>query len=100
MSDDEEIKVGPLIAPGEHAAYRRRGEEIETGVVRTMKDGQPITEGAELVQVKTNKGCDMNCGGWHEAKSVYKNGPAQVATPKYRDGYDRIFGKKKEVGLA
>ena len=27
-------------------------------------------------------------------------GPAQVATPAYRAGYDRIFGKKQKVGIA
>jgi hypothetical protein len=38
--------------------------------------------------------------GWHEVQTLYRNGPAQVATPKYREGYDRIFGKKPDVGLA
>jgi hypothetical protein len=39
--------------------------------------------------------------GWHDIETVYRvsDGPAQVATPAYRAGYDRIFGKK-EVGLA
>jgi hypothetical protein len=28
------------------------------------------------------------------------DGPAQVATPAYREGYDRIFGTKPAVGQA
>jgi len=28
------------------------------------------------------------------------SGPAQVSTPKYREGWDQIFGSKKTVGQA
>jgi hypothetical protein len=46
--------------------------------------------------------------GWREAETLYSgpaqkaggDGPAQVATKEYREGYDRIFGKRGEVGLA
>jgi hypothetical protein len=62
-----------------------------------VKDGQPIPEGAELIQVGAEDG-----EGWRDVTTVYKSersGPAQVATPAYREGYDRIFGKQK-MGLA
>ena len=98
-NEKDELQVGPSCAPGERFAYRRRDGEIEVGVVRETKDGRPLPEGAELVQMKLENGCDGDCGGWHEATTVYRNGPAQVATLKYRDGYDRVFGKQK-MGLA
>lgn len=77
-----------------HCALRRRDGNVEVGTFFEAHDGQPIPEGAELVQVDYNPRNE-----WHNAETLYKNGPAQVATPAYRDGYDRIFGKK-EVGLA
>jgi hypothetical protein len=100
MSDEkDELCVGPVCGHGERLAYRRRDGEIETGVVRELEDGRPLPEGAELVQMNIPPGCDGECGGWHSATTVYRNGPAQVATPKYREGYDRVFSKQK-VGLA
>ena len=59
-----------------------------------VKDGQPIPEGAELIQVGAE-----DSDGWRDVTTVYKSGPAQVATPAYREGYDRVFGKQK-MGLA
>lgn len=57
-----------------------------------------LTPGSEVVDIEEHD-------GRHMAKTIYKvplaagEGPAQVATPAYRDGYDRVFGKQK-VGLA
>jgi hypothetical protein len=64
-------------------------------VVR-VKDGQPISPGAHLIDIK-KPGAD----GWSEIETLFGgDGPAQVATPAYREGYDRIFSKKQKVGLA
>lgn len=101
MKDDDsyEIDLGPEIADGVRYGVRRRGDEIQAVSLTTMKDGVSLTPGAELIDVEERDGRYM-------AKTIYKvplsggDGPAQVATPAYRDGYDRIFGGKRSVGLA
>jgi len=92
----DEIQFKGEIEPGVQAAIRRneRGEEQQVRVT-FPEDGEAVPPGGELMFV------DAECNnGWHAANTVYKSGPAQVATPEYREGYDRIFGKKTEVGVA
>lgn len=91
----EEINIGPEIAPGTRVAVRRDEEGERTVVVRSLKDGEPLTPGAEVATA--SRECR---NGWRDLTVHYRNGPAQVATPEYRQGYDRIFGKKQKVGLA
>lgn len=91
-----------LFAPDMKTVVRRReGKIIGTGILAPVKEGAPIAPGAELVSVDA-----LEREGWHDIETLYKNdtgaatsGPPQVATPAYRNGYDRIFGKAK-VGLA
>jgi hypothetical protein len=77
-----------------HATIKRQDGSVQFGTFDEMREGQPIPKGAELVQVDYHPENE-----WHNSETLYRNGPAQVATPAYREGYDRIFGKK-EVGLA
>lgn len=104
MKPKDQIRIGPEVSPGQRIAFRRRGEEFAVGTIGELKDGRPIPEGAEFI--KLARECH---DGWHDATVLYshesapneqqRSGPAQVATPEYREGYDRIFGKQK-VGLA
>jgi hypothetical protein len=94
----DQIRLGPEIEPGRGAAIRRSDEGISFGTFTEVKSGRPIPEGAELICVG-----DPADDGWRGVTPFYKhesNGPAQVATPAYHEGYDRIFGKKREAGLA
>ncbi len=89
-----EIRFGPQIAPDTHIAVRRDADGSEHKVIAgRLEDGASITPGTEIMTV--NPKCR---DGWHEVQPIY--GPPQVATPAYRDGYDRIFGKKPTVGEA
>jgi chemotaxis response regulator CheB len=94
----DEIAIGPEISPGVYAALRRRNGEVQRVLVRLAQDGKPIQPGSELVIVGDSS-CE--CGHWRKLESVCgeRSGPAQVTTPAYRDGYDRIFGKQK-VGIS
>lgn len=77
---------------------RRCGERLAQGTLAPMKEGQPLPEGAEFVYVKA-----PDEEGWRDVEVLYRHegsGPAQVATPEYREGYDRIFGKNPTVGQA
>lgn len=94
------ILIGPVVSPGQRAAVVRREDGTEaTGLVRTSQEGRPLSENAECIQVDD---CGSQCGGegWHDMTTLYKHGPAQVATPAYRTGYDRIFGGRQKVGEA
>lgn len=103
----DQMRLGPEIEPGHGAAVRRGadGKIVGFGTFTTVKDGQPIPEGVELIHVGAE-----DDDGWRDVTTLYgrepersapeRNGPAQVATPAYRNGYDRIFSKKREVGLA
>jgi len=93
MKNKDQIRI-----TSQGTAVRRNAEEVSFGTFREVKEGQPIPEGAELIQAS-----EADSDGWRDVTSIYSNvksGPAQVATPKYRAGYDRIFGKKPSVGLA
>ena len=98
---EDQIQLGPEIEPGHGAAIRRcreTGKIVGYGTFTAAKDGQPIPERGELIQVGAE-----DDEGWRDVTTIYKSersGPAQVATPEYREGYDRIFGSKQKVGLA
>ncbi len=109
----DQIRLGREISPGRHETLRRRDGKISNGLFGGLKEGQPIPKGAEIVSLGK-----PDADGWHDANVLYRHednpvaapvevtekrntsdGPPQVATPEYRKGYDRIFGKQK-VGLA
>lgn len=96
--EDDEIAFGPEISPGVRSALRRSPDgSIKEVVCQPLRDGAPLYPSSEIGNISQESE-----GGWHKLTNVCKaagDGPAQVATPKYRAGYDRIFGKQK-VGLA
>ena len=57
-----------------------------------LREGQPLAPGSEIVRVE-----EYEEDGWHDIETVYRvsDGPAQVATPAYRAGYDRILERRK-----
>jgi len=94
----DQIRLRPEIGLGQGAAIRRCGKGFSFGNFTEMKDGQPLPEGAELIHVGAS-----DDDGWRDVTPIYErraSGPPQVATPAYRAGYARIFGKKQEVGVA
>lgn len=91
----DQVKFGSAIDANTCQATRRQANgEVQVGTMSELQDGHPIPEGAELIQVNYRPSNE-----WHDAETIYKHGPSQVATPAYREGYDRIFGKK-EVGIS
>jgi hypothetical protein len=98
LKPKDQIRLGSDTDQGHGGAIRRsNGKIIGFGTFSEVKEGQPIREGAELIRVGAE-----DDEGWRDVTTVYeheRSGPAQVATPAYRSGYDRIFSKKQEVGL-
>lgn len=89
------IKVGEEIGPGVRVALRQDEDGDRLVTIRKMRDGETVAPGREVAHVG-----DADGDGWQGVTTLYKSGPAQVATPAYREGYDRIFGTKGQVGQA
>lgn len=96
-SDDKdgEIRFGAQVGEDAFMGVRRTEEAEEPILLRRLEDGAPVPPNSEVALI--NKECR---DGWHTVKTLYRTGPAQVATPEYRDGWDRIFGGKQDVGAA
>jgi hypothetical protein len=54
------------------------------GTGRFLRDGEPITPGFELAMPDET-------GRLRRVEGLPRSGPAQVATPEYRAGWERIF---------
>lgn len=77
---------------------RARPGRVETGEVRPLKEGQPLVAG-EVVTLEPRKDAPalFNVHVQHTVKPTGQKtdhgGPAQVATPEYRDSWERTFGR-------
>jgi len=111
MKKKQQILIGEPVGNGMRAGVMRREDgKVQPGVFADLGSGRPLSAGDELITSEDKP------GEWCDAKTIYRypnedvveeassvvtlSGPPQVATPAYRAGYDRIFGKKQEVGIA
>ena len=86
------------------AVLRAREDRVEAGVVRKVKDGEPLM--GELVRLRPRPEfpllCDVDvelpspAARTAETPKLSHGGPAQVATPRYRDNWDAIWSKNKK----
>jgi hypothetical protein len=92
--EDDEIAFEQELAPGVYSALRRSPDgEIKRVAIQPFREGAPLYASSEIANVS-----EEARDGWHKLTSVYKaagDGPAQVATPEYREGWSRIYDKKK-----
>jgi hypothetical protein len=87
------VVLGPPTPDGEGIrVLRAREERIETGELRALREGKPIT--GEVVSLEPRKDnpqiCDVR-SSYTAPSSAARKGPAQVATKSYRDNWDEIF---------
>lgn len=71
---------------------RREGGKVKLGIVKNHEEGKPIPAGVEYIDGVRQHEDDPSL--YDVTSSVRVPGPARVNSPKYREGYDRIFGKK------
>lgn len=95
--DKEDYVIpGPMVGERSQVFHRyRTGEAPYTQVMRHVREGESIDESAVCLRRRgdSNKyDVEPLLGGG--------DGPAQVATEEYRDGWDRIFGGKQTIGEA
>jgi hypothetical protein len=107
--DREHFDIALLGAKTEDGGGRRvmrlRPDGASVGEVRPLQEGRPIH--GEVVQLKPRQDapwiCDVDTTLPSPAATpqeatrppTQRHGPAQVATPTYRENWDRIFGTKK-----
>jgi hypothetical protein len=68
---------------------RAREGGVETGEVRPLKEGKPIS--GEVVTLKPREEAPYLCDV-EVAMPAKREKPSQVATQKYRDNWDKVFG--------
>ena len=96
------VLLGPPTNDGAGVhVIRAREERIETGELRALQEGRPIT--GEIVTLEPRKDnprvCDVKESykpKAHPAAALAHKGPANVATDAYRDGWDEVFGADKK----
>ena len=93
------VVLGPPTADGGGVhVLRARDERIETGELRNLEEGRPITgEVLTLAPRKDNpRICDVKDSySAPEATAPAKaKGPAQVATQAYRDNWEEGFARR------
>ena len=96
------VLLGPPTADGAGVhVIRAREEKLETGELRALQEGRPIT--GEVVALSPRKDnpriCDVTdsyrATPQRDDRAVAHKGPANVATDAYREGWDEVFGKKR-----
>ena len=77
---------------------RRRGEDapVEIGTMRPLREGKPID--GEVVSLRQRRDLpflyDVKTELDAEPRRATSDGPAQVATDRYRKGWDAIWGRR------
>lgn len=84
---------------GDREVLRIREDRLEVGAVRPLEEGRAIT--GEVVRLKPRDGCPSVCDVEvlvPERSTVptarSQGGPPQVATNRYRENWDTIFGAR------
>jgi hypothetical protein len=93
--EDVAILCGPTEDDQGQRLIRLREGELQAGELRPARPGMPLL-GRELVRLRPRKDpriCDVDVVHPAEAPPRDRVGPAQVATDRYRDNWERIFGR-------
>ena len=92
--EDVALLLGSTPDAEQLAVLRKRGENVEASVLAKAKEGQPLH--GDLVRLKArDEPMLFDVETVHEVPRREGSGPAQVASASYRDGWDRVFVKKK-----
>lgn len=82
---------GPELPGGGRMAVHHKPDHIlEPTIIHPFREGVSIPDEAILLRRRE----DSNIYDVEESISEMKNGPSQISTKAYREGYERTFGKK------
>lgn len=98
------VQMGPDLGDGSRPFVRHTEDhQVQAGVMRPVVEGKPLAGDGDLVQLEASE-----TPGEYRATTMATikggqvtehKGPAKVASPAYRDGWDALFGHKT-VGQA
>ena len=95
MADDADdtMILGPEVDPGVNLYIRRRGDQTDCGLVRSVKEGEPLYDEALMLQRRGS-------GPVYDVTPVFAgNSRSKPTTDEYRNGWEKVFGKR-EIGSA
>ncbi len=93
--------MGPGLNNGMHPFVRHCSDcSTETGFVKRVQEGEPLYDGAMLLEPRPEEPGAFNVRGTYRSGQSDRSGPPKVTTNEYRDGWDRIFGSTPTVGQA
>ena len=95
MDCDGKDLIQPLsqLPDGSLVVSRHRADHsAQVGTLQQVRDGVPIPPGTEMVTAASrgDGSYEVTDSYVHGAAAAH-GGPAQVATPDYRAGWDRVF---------
>lgn len=108
-NNKEFVIAGPQLSNGNNVAiYHHSDRSISTGELINNQDGKPLSDDAILVQNRKGTPIFDVVGSVRDMKHFASepivehstSGPAMVTSDLYRNGWDNIFGKKSNIGLA
>jgi hypothetical protein len=98
---DQIIPIGKS-EDGEIIVVQKSERGIGIRGIKPVKDGEPLLPGEDLFKVTPA----TNPVGAYDMETVYESpykteskGPAKVSSPKYREGWDAIFGDKPDTDM-
>lgn len=79
-------------ATGTVHGTRKRNGKLERGAFSPMREGEELMPGDEIAQIVSSS------EGKLRMRSLYRHkGPSRASNRAYRNGYDAVFGRKKEI---
>lgn len=84
---------------GTYTIVRSTSEGISYEAIRKLREGESIPQGQEVIHLEQIGDKNLYDVTTLVSGTRSSTGPVQVATKAYRDGYDQIFGSKKEQTL-
>lgn len=100
--DKDKLILGPQVGEGTHVYIRETPDgEVTSGLVSRDKDNLPSYDSQITLSQVEGDLYEVDDEVMFTARGVQEeSGPPIVSTPQYREGWDRIFGKKPVVGQA
>ncbi|MCA9609362.1 MAG: hypothetical protein KC619_27365 [Myxococcales bacterium] len=106
--DDVALVLGATEGAEKLAVLRKRGDKVEAAVLAKAEEGKPVhgdlvrlsaREEPHLYDVETIHEAPKPDASTTPTPTGARSGPAQVASPAYREGWDRIFPAKRRRAL-
>lgn len=96
--DDVALLLGATEDAEKLAILRKRGDDVQAAILSKAEEGKPLH--GDLVKLTArDEPLLYDVETVHEAPKAARegarSGPAQVATAKYREGWDRVFPTKR-----